>query len=76
MAIRDRVTVHTRDGRDLSIVVAKQGGSIFQMWPRTKGEDLEVRLLDKNGGEVGESIRVPMDNVASVVTDSVPRGKK
>jgi hypothetical protein len=73
MAIRDRVTVHTRDGRAMYIMVTRQGGKISQKWPRNKADNFEAHLMDKNDHEVGESIIVPLDNVASVVTDSAPR---
>jgi hypothetical protein len=71
--IRDRVTVSTRDGRNLSIVVTRQGGSIRQSWPRNKSDNFEAHLMDKNERDIGESIVVPLDNIASVVTDSMPR---
>jgi len=74
MAIRDRVTVHTKDGRTLTMQVARQGGSLEQRWPR-KGDDplLTVHMLDKNEHQTGESMVVPVENIASVVTDTAPK---
>lgn len=76
MAIRDRVTITTRDGQVRSMTVTKQGGTILQTWPKTKTGNYQAEMLDKNSQPSGESVVVPPDNISSVVTDSEPKTAK
>lgn len=71
MAIRDRVTVRTDESTE-TLQVERQGGTIMQTWPKTKG-NYEAEILDKNGQPIGESIVVPVDRIVSVVTDKAER---
>jgi hypothetical protein len=76
MAIRDRVTVKTKDGTVTGTVVKRMGGSISVSWPSKNDLWLRVSVLDKNGDETGEEVRVPADQLVYVVQDKEPQGEK
>lgn len=67
MAIRDCVTIRTRDGQAQTLEVTRQGGTIEapSTLPRTGAYKAE--LLNKNGEPLGESVQVPVDNISSIV---------
>lgn len=74
MAIRDRLTIHTKDGRTHQLVVERQGGSIDQEWPKKANETIfRAKMMGKTGEETGEEIAVPVDNISSLIVDKAPK---
>ena len=76
MAIRDRVTVRTRDGSVVGNIVEKQGGTLAISWPTKANPWLDIIELNKNGmpadNQIG-TVRVPADQIVYVTITNEPR---
>jgi hypothetical protein len=70
VAIRDRVTVKTKDGTTTSMVVRKQGSTIDTTEPKPPKSPFYIfALVNKEGEETGEKIIVPSDEIVYVSYD-------
>ena len=70
MAIRDRVTVKTKDGTVTTMTVVKQGGTIDTTEPKPPKSPFYVfAVQNKEGEETGEKIIVPWDEIVWVSYD-------
>lgn len=76
MAIRDRVTIKTKDGQTHQLVVAKQGGALSPDASESRiprQGSYRVEIMSKTGESIGELIEVPVDNISSIVFDQAER---
>lgn len=76
MAIRDRITIKTKDGDVVGLVVKKQGGQIAVRYPDRGETMIRAEVLDKMGQPTGEEIRIRDDQVVYVSRDQEPMPKK
>jgi hypothetical protein len=76
VAIRDRVSIKTKDGSSIALTVSKQGGKLDTRWPQ-RGDTMAIfEVLDKVGNPTGEEVRVPLDQIMWVSYDQEPKAKK
>lgn len=76
MAVRDRITVKTKDGSLVGIVITKQGGSIEVTEPTKSKPWLVAKELNKNGDPDGEIVFVPAEEIVYYSKDREPKPKK
>lgn len=76
MAIRDRITIKTKDGSLVGLVVQRQGGQISIRYPDRGETMVRGEVLDKTGEPTGEEIRVPVDQIVYISRDQEPKPKK
>jgi len=74
MAIRDRLTVVTKEGT-CGLIVARQGGSIEVLEPNKNIPWLMAWVLDKNGNRTSERVAVPADQIVYFMQDIAPKDK-
>lgn len=73
MAIRDRITIHTLDGRSLQLEVTKQGGSIHAPNIMPRNGSYRALIADKNDEPTIEAVEVPVDNISAVIFDQAEK---
>lgn len=77
MAIRDRVTVKTKDGTISGLVVEKQGSTIDMQEPKPpKTPYWLFEIVNKEGTSTGERLIVQADELVYVSFDKEPKPKK
>jgi hypothetical protein len=77
MAIRDRLTVKTKDGTVSGLVVNKQGGAIDTTEPKhPKQPNWIFEIQNKEGETTGERLVVPDSEVVYISYDKEPKPKK
>lgn len=76
MAIRDRVTVVTKQGQTPTLEVDKQGGSIDISYPDRGTPWLRVFVYDKNRNPTREELRVAESEIVSIRVDTAPKVSK
>jgi hypothetical protein len=75
MAIRDRVTVKTKEGTVNGLVVTKQGGTIEAEPPKAKEPNWNFEILNKEGESTGERLVVPGSEIVYIYFDKEPKKK-
>lgn len=76
MAIRDRLSVKTKDGDVTRLTVTKQGGSITHTTPTRGNPWLVATIWDKNGQPTDEQLTVAETEIVYYIRDKAPRTKK
>lgn len=74
MAIRDRITVKTKDGSTTELVVRKQGGFLELVEPKPPRQPyFRIAVMNKQGEETGESLLVPTEEILFIRHDKAPK---
>lgn len=71
MALRDRATIRTDQGQDLTIQVTRSGGSLDLTIPKKMDDWTVVEEQGSTGKKVSE-LRVMTGHVVSIVQDVAP----